>query len=88
MSSDRASGCHVAVHRMAGGRYPKRSRRRTEPVESVRVDPEVWTLALRLAGRNVRRLRVLDEWSVLVLNESADDYEQRMSRQRIWGESQ
>jgi hypothetical protein len=78
----------IALHRNAGGRFPRRSRPRTEPAEVVRVDPEVWAVALRLAGRNVRRLQVLDAWSVLVLNESPDDYERRMARVRLWGESQ
>jgi hypothetical protein len=76
------------VHKYAAGRIPRRSRHSAGPVEVVRVDPEVWAVALRLAGRNARRLRVLDAWSVLVLNESPDEYERRMARVRLWGESQ
>lgn len=43
-------------------------RRLHAPVIHLVPHPEVWALALRLAGHDVRRIRHLDDTSVLVVN--------------------
>lgn len=57
----------IVVHRDAA----VRSRRHKRPpalVVTVKVDPDVWAEALRLAGNDVHRLVVVDQWTVLVIN--------------------
>jgi hypothetical protein len=44
------------------------SRPRSGPVTMTRVVPAVWRMAMRLAGGDARRLRLIDQGTVLVLN--------------------
>jgi hypothetical protein len=91
MTSDRASGCYIRVHRLAGGRFPRRSRHRAAPVETTQVPREVLAVALELADGDRRRLRSDGPDAVLVVNswnyETPDERERRIARERIWNES-
>lgn len=46
----------------------KRFGRKAEAVRVIKVDPEVWALALELAGGDVRRLDVISSTEVRVRN--------------------
>jgi hypothetical protein len=55
------------IHRNAAAKTPKRKPRQLNgPVESIVVDRRVWKEALRLAEGNPRRLRIVDEKTVVV----------------------
>lgn len=52
--------------------YPKPApgqRRRSSAVTVIKPDPRVWARALVLAGHDPRRLRVMDDGEVIVLND-------------------
>jgi hypothetical protein len=57
-----------AVTTAARSRPRRSARRRPEPVTVTRVHPAVWQAALRLAGRDPRRLLVASPSQVIVLN--------------------
>jgi hypothetical protein len=56
------------VHALAAARTTPRPRRTRNPVTTITVNRETWRVAVRLAGGDVRRLRVIDQTTVVVRN--------------------
>jgi hypothetical protein len=67
-------GREFRVRRNAAVRHrPRVSDRTRQLVTSVKPDPEAWELALRLADNDPRRLRVISETEIIVVNQPWGD---------------
>ena len=56
------------IHRDGAINMKNKKARKTFPVDVTRVNPVAWGMALHIAGRDVRRLQILDSNTVLVKN--------------------
>ncbi len=61
----------MTVHKHAAARRQYWPRRAPAPVTTRRVRQAAWTTAVALAGGDTRRLRVVNDSTVLVLNSPA-----------------
>jgi hypothetical protein len=64
-------GNSFRLHRTAALRRPARGGQLTGPVSVIKVNIAVWREALRLAGHDRSRLRVIDASTVVVVNRPA-----------------
>lgn len=71
------------VHSMAAGKRRRVAAARTpNGVETVRVHPEVWRIALEAAGGDLRRIQVLSGTDVRVTNQAPPELRYGPSRRR------
>jgi hypothetical protein len=56
------------LHRSAAIRHLPRVNQSAAPVVTIKVDADAWRVALGLADNNPRRLRVISEMEIIVLN--------------------
>jgi hypothetical protein len=58
----------IALHRNAAGRAPRKARKLSTPVQVARLHPDALSVALKLAGGDASRLRIQDQYNVVVRN--------------------
>src|SRR5690242_5579785 len=62
----------LAVHQLAAAKRAAKPRSKPEPVETFTPNPVAWLTALALADGDAKRLRAIDQDTILVANHATD----------------